>query len=139
MSASENQIYFLLQRAAHKLKVEADATLMESCGLTTAQAAVVMIIVENGPVTQKYLSKKLSQRESAITAMASRLVKAGFISKERSTSDARAYELTATELGRNALTASYSSFDHINRRIDENISANEMNKLAKSLIKILKI
>ncbi len=137
MSASKNRIYFLLQRAAHRLKTEADAVLAEACGLTTAQAAVMTIVAEDGPVTQKHVAVKLSQRESAITAMAARLVKAGFISKVRSETDSRAYALEITDAGRNALQETRAAFGTINAKLDADINSTEMDVLAGQLEKIL--
>jgi DNA-binding MarR family transcriptional regulator len=138
MSASKNRIYFLLQRAAHRLKTEADGSLLEACGLTTAQAAVMTIVAEDGPVTQKHIASALAQRESAITAMASRLVKAGFITKNRSTTDSRAFDLTITEAGETALSATRTAFGEINAKLDADISAVEMDVLAQQLQKILR-
>ncbi len=137
MSASKNRIYFLLQRAAHRLKTEADGQLVETCGLTTAQAAVMTIVAEDGPVTQKHIALTLSQRESAITAMASRLVKAGFITKTKSTTDSRAFGLSITESGETALSATRKAFGEINAKLDADISSVEMDTLASQLQKIL--
>ncbi len=137
MSASKTRIYFLLQRAAHRLKTEADAALMRDCGLTTAQAAVMTIVAEHGPVTQKYVAQTLSQRESAITTMAGRLVKAGFIAKTRSSTDSRAFELTITDAGRRALDITRSTFGVINATLDQQIDPAEMQTLALQLDKIL--
>ena len=137
MSASKTRIYFLLQRAAHRLKTEADAALMRDCGLTTAQAAVMTIVAEHGPVTQKYVATTLSQRESAITAMASRLVKAGLISKSRSAADSRAFELAITAEGERALATTRSTFGAINAVLDEQIPDPDMQALASNLEKIV--
>lgn len=137
MSASENRIYFLLQRAAHRLKTEADAALKEEGGLTTAQAAVMAIIAQDGPVTQKHIAETLLQRESAITAMAARLLKAGYITKARSETDSRAWELRVTEAGEQAMAAMRVSFGRINGKLDGCISPGEMNALARHLERIL--
>ena len=137
MSASKTRLYFLLQRAAHRLKTEADAALMKDCGLTTAQSAVMMIIAEHGPVTQKYVAETLSQRESAITAMAGRLVKAGLITKTRSLRDSRAFELQITETGSEMLDISRLRFGEINAKLDQQIDEADMQGLASNLTKIL--
>lgn len=137
MSASKTRIYFRLQRAAHRLKTEADAALMRDCGLTTAQAAVLNIISEDGPVTQKHIASILSQRESAITAMAGRLVKSGLITKSRSETDSRAFELRITEAGANALQTTRTTFGAINAALDDKINAKDMDALADSLDKVL--
>ncbi|MEM6775427.1 MAG: MarR family transcriptional regulator [Pseudomonadota bacterium] len=133
MTASRTRIYFLLQRAAHRLKSCADAALLEAGGLSTAQAAVLTVIANNGPANQNFIARALSQRESAITAMGSRLKKAGYISKRRSRNDARAWELDLTDEGREALAQIRAPFDVINARLDRVFSEDELTMLAKML------
>lgn len=137
LSASKTRIYFQLQRAAHRLKVEADSVLAEAGGLTTAQAAIMSIIAKDGPVAQKYIAEKLSQRESAITAMAARLLKAGYITKIRSQADARAWELEVTDAGCQALDGIQKQFAKLNAKLDDKIDHSEMQRLASSLDKII--
>ena len=137
MSASKHRIYFLLQRAAHRLKTEADSALTEAGGLTTAQAAVMSIIATEGPVSQKHIADTLAQRESAITAMASRLLRSGYITKERSPKDARAWELQATEIGQLAMAKMHMPFNEINAKLDAAIDAAEMDKFAENLATVI--
>ena len=137
MSAEKKRLYFLLQRSAHRLKTKADAALREVGGLTTAQAAVMSIIVSDGPVTQKHIAGILVQRESAMTAMVARLLNAGFITKSRSTNDARAVQLSATAAGQRAVDDMRKPFDEINAALDRCIDSRDMGRLAEMLIKII--
>ena len=137
MPASEKRIYFMLQRAAHQLKINADASLSTAGGMTTAQAAVMSIVVSRGLVTQRELADTLSQRESAITAMAARLLKAGYIEKRRSSADARAWELSATDVGIQALSESSKAFDKINAILDRSLGVEGIDNLADILATII--
>ncbi|WP_108811485.1 MarR family transcriptional regulator [Sphingorhabdus sp. Alg231-15] len=137
MSASEHRLYFMLQRVAHRLKKSTDAALKQTAGLTTAQAAALSIIAKNGPVTQRFVADKLSQRESAVMTMANRLLAADYISRKRSASDGRAWELAVTPKGSTALSDISAPFGEINALIDESLSTDEIKKLAGSLGKIL--
>lgn len=137
MSASQHRIYFLLQRAAHQMKKDADAALKDTCGLTTAQAAALGIIVREGPVTQKQIALALGQRESAITTMAQRLVDAGFVTRSPSERDARAWSLAATPGGSQALKRSTKAFRGVNQRIDDAFSSREVESLARGLKRLL--
>lgn len=136
MSASQHRLYFLLQRAAHTLKTEADAALSDAGGLTTAQAAMMSIVAKDGPVSQKHIAETLSQRESAITAMSARLVKAGYISKVRSEADARAWSLEATPAGLDAIDRMRAPFNQINAKLDALLSEAEMANMATCLEQI---
>lgn len=137
MSASKHRIYFLLQRVAHRLKTEADAALAEACGLTTAQVAALSIIATEGPVTQRQVARSLSQRESAITTMATRLQKAGYVTRRRSSTDARAWELRATDSGRRALAKVRRPFGRINAVLDACFGPEEIEELAGRLEDVL--
>ncbi|MEM1146034.1 MAG: MarR family transcriptional regulator, partial [Pseudomonadota bacterium] len=106
-------------------------------GLSTAQSAVMTIIASRGPMTQKEVADTLSQRESAVTAMAGRLIKAGLVARERSSEDARAWQLTVTADGRAALKRVKVAFDKINAEIDQRIPEEEMSQLADNLSAII--
>ena len=137
MSASKHRLYFLLQLVAHRLKKRADGALKDSAGLTTAQAAVLSIIAKDGPVTQRFVADKLSQRESAVMTMVNRLLAADYISRQRSASDGRAWELTISANGLQALSNIKAPFALINDVLDKNIDAKDADRLAASLKKIL--
>lgn len=137
MSASEHRIYFLLQRVAHQLKTQADASLGAACGLTTSQAAALTVIAQRGPTNQKEVAHALAQRESAITTMAQRLLNAGFISRERSPTDARAWELDVTDAGRDALERARSAFAPVNAVLDACFTSDQVATLANGLSKVL--
>lgn len=137
MSAKDHKLYFLLQRVAHSLKKEADAALLESGGMSTAQAAVMTIIAEHDGVSQKYLAERLMQRESAITTMANRLLKAGYITRTRSDTDARAWVLKSAPAGMAALRAIRSPFGKINAVLDEAFEDADLDQLARSLERVL--
>ena len=137
MSASKHRLYFLLQRTAHGLKTRADAALSEAGGMTTAQSAVMSIVAKEGPVSQAYLASTLKQRESAMTSMVDRLMKAGYLDRERSPSDGRAWLLKATPYGRDALRAIRGPFQSINAILDESFEEADMNALAAGLTQVL--
>lgn len=118
MSASKYRLYFLLQRAAHKLRTESDNALMEAAGITTAQASVLRIVADGENINQRQLASVLQQRESAITAMIARLENANLMRRLRSPSDGRAWVLEVTQQGQQALQAIEKPFKDINRKID---------------------
>ncbi|MEM8918151.1 MAG: MarR family transcriptional regulator [Pseudomonadota bacterium] len=137
MSAKDHKLYFLLQRVSHRLKKEADAALLESGGMSTAQAAVMTIIAEEDGVSQKYLAERLMQRESAITTMANRLLKAGYITRTRSDTDARAWVLKPAPAGMAALRSIRSPFGEINAVLDEAFEDADLDQLARGLQRVL--
>jgi len=133
MSAHEERLYFLLQIAAHRLRTEADNTLMNAAGLTTAQVAVLNLIASSKQVKQRDLAKRLKQNESAITAMIARLMKAGLVSRQRSEKDARTWTLELTETGKKTLKRVKKPFDEINARLDRALGSKSASMLSKQL------
>ena len=137
MSASKHRLYFLLQTAAHRLKKKADAALVLAGSMTTAQAAAMLVIASEGPVSQRRIAGVLTLGESAITPMAARLVKAGYAVRERSASDNRVWQLSATEQGLNALTEIQASFDQVNDLIDGQLDDVEAANMAAALKNVI--
>ena len=133
MSASAQRIYFLLQIAAHQMKKAADARLIDAANLSTAQAAVLILVAESEPVTQKFLADRLKQNESAMTAMVNRLLKLGYLTRHRSETDGRAWQLRTTRKGKAALDKMRKPFGRINGKLDARLSEKEIATLAKSL------
>jgi len=123
---------------AHRLKKSADNRLIESTNMTTAQSAVMTLIVANQPVNQRYLATTLAQNESAITAMVSRLVKLGYVSKTKSETDGRAWLLEATEQGEAVLKDSGRSFDQVNQMIDSAFQGESTASFTNALNSLLK-
>lgn len=136
-AASQHRIYFLLQSVSHRLKKQADQLAMESGGMTTAQAAVLNIIIRDGSTSQAQVAKVLSQRESAITTMATRLLSAQYITRERSVEDRRTWVLKPTRKGRSALKKMMASLGQANDLLDEALSKKRMDSLAGCLADIL--
>ena len=137
MSAKDERFFFLLQMAAHRLKTKADAALVDAGGLTTAQTAMMAIIRAGGAVTQREVAKKLKQRESAVGAMTERLLKAGYITRTRSETDGRAWNLSTTKKGQMALDAMGETFAGINALIDEAFPGREMARVAEGLRRLI--
>jgi DNA-binding MarR family transcriptional regulator len=135
--ASQNRLYFLLQRTAHALKVRADTDLKDACGLTTAQIAALNLINERAPVAQNVIARELRQKESAITAMVKRLESRGLIKKKRSADDDRAWALEPTKKGMEALTAATPAFLEINALLDQHIPSSQAKTIAAALTEIL--
>lgn len=133
MKASELRLYHRLQLAAHRLHKTADRLLLEAADVTAAQAAVLAIAARNTSVTQRDVAELLGQNESAVTAMVARLVALGLLKRTRSASDGRAWLLSLSEQGRAARRKAQTAFASVNARIEANLSAAEIKRLAKYL------
>lgn len=118
MSAHERRLYFQLQRTAHRLQKIADRALLAAAGITTAQAAVLAIVAGTADATQRDVARTLGINESAMTALATRLVEMGLIERHRSPDDPRAWRMRVTPEGTEAARRATVAFAAINTMID---------------------
>lgn len=135
MSAQQHRLYHHLQITAHELKKAADRALADT-GLTTAQVAVLAVVAAEGPVAQRTLAHRLGVNESAVTAMARRLVDLGLLARELEESDARIRLLVLTPPGRAALDRAGSGFATVNAAADEALDPGEIEDLVGLLARL---
>lgn len=105
--------------------------------MTATQGAVLEVIAKNGPVSQRRVADILSQRESAMTPMMSRLLKAGHISKTRSSADRRAWQLQLTSQGAENLRKIRATFTNINALIDRELGLTGVDNVTAGLKTLL--
>lgn len=136
MTARESRLFFKLQMAAHLLQKIADQEIGTVSSLSTSQAAVLSILANKEGSNQKHIAQQLRQNESGITAMIARLERQGFVSKERSQTDGRAWELAITKSGQKELNATKEPFSRVNTLLEEMLTTGELAMLAEILEKI---
>jgi DNA-binding MarR family transcriptional regulator len=112
----DQRLFFLLQQAAHRLRVAADRRCLAAAGITTAQLGALFAVGEGGS-TQRELAERLGQRESAVTAMVTRLVEAGLVAKEPHPHEHRAVVLRLTTAGEEALTRVAPAIEEFTARL----------------------
>jgi MarR family transcriptional regulator, organic hydroperoxide resistance regulator len=135
MSASKSRLYHRLQLAAHRLQKSADRAVLAAAEITTAQAAV-LTLVAGGAVNQREVATQLGLNESAVTAMARRLLGMGLLERVRDEADARAWQLRLSDDGRTALKRIELPFRRINQTIETVLSPEEIAHFADYLQRI---
>jgi DNA-binding MarR family transcriptional regulator len=123
MAAPDRRVYFLLQRTAHALRLAADRRCLDAAGVTTAQLGALHVIARAPGCTQRHVAGELGQRESAITAMITRLSAAGLVSKAAHPAEHRAAALRTTAAGERALAAGSPAIEEFNAAIRETLGA----------------
>ncbi|GAA0952687.1 MarR family winged helix-turn-helix transcriptional regulator [Actinocorallia libanotica] len=115
MSESDQRLFFLLQRAAHRLRLDADRRCLAAAGITTAQLGALFAVHERaGGITQRELARTLGLRESAVTALAGRLAAAGLLTRRAHPDEHRAVVLELSAAGLAALHAARPEIDRFN-------------------------
>lgn len=111
MAEPDQRLFFLLQRAAHQLRVVADRRCLDAAGVTTAQLGTLFAVRERPGITQRQLAHTLGLRESAITALVGRLTAADLIARQAHPNEHRAVVLELTAQGRATLRAAQPEVD----------------------------
>lgn len=119
--AARRRAYFHLQVAAQRLRTAADRLFIEETGITTAQAAVLMLVADHAGCSQSLIAHSLGQRESAVTAMIGRLQAAELVERRPSRRDGRAWELWPTDRGAAALRRLDTALSTVNGYLDQAI------------------
>lgn len=135
-SARRARLYQKLQAASHCMQKTADRLVQEAGPLTTSQAAALSVVAGFASCNQRMIATQLGLNESAVTAMVTRLIRDGFLTRERSKTDARTWLLTLTSEGRTALQSVNGPFADINDRLESILSDDEINKLSDMLKRV---
>lgn len=130
--AGQRRLYFSLQRAAAVVKDLADERCRTKAGVTAAQAGTMFAVASADGITQREVARLLEQRESAVTTMVDRLMRAGFVARERSMQDRRAWALRLTPAGRDALAQVQDVLDGLNAELEDRLGG-QVEDLADAL------
>lgn len=131
----DQRLFFLLQQAAHRLRVAADRRCLAAAGITTAQLGVLFAVREGG-LTQRELAEQLGQRESAVTAMVARLVEAALVAKDPHPNEHRAVVLHLTAAGEQALARVGPVIEEFNARLRAVLGADGFRETAEAVGKL---
>ncbi|MDC2954657.1 MULTISPECIES: MarR family winged helix-turn-helix transcriptional regulator [Streptomyces] len=133
MSEPDQRLYFLLQRAAHRLRTAVDRRCLAVAGVTTAQVGALFAVQDRPGATQQELAGELGLRESAVTALVGRLTMAGLLSKQAHPSQHRAVVLELTDAGADALRAARPEIDRFNAQLRELLGEDGFVRTAEAL------
>ncbi|HEX5565973.1 MAG TPA: MarR family winged helix-turn-helix transcriptional regulator [Streptomyces sp.] len=114
---SDQRLFFLLQRAAHTLRLAAGRRCPATAGVTTAPLGALFAVRDRPGLTQQELARTLGLRESAVTPLIGRLTAAGLVAKSAHPREHRAVVLELTDTGAAALRAAGPEIDRFNAEI----------------------
>jgi DNA-binding MarR family transcriptional regulator len=132
-------LYHQLQLAAAHLRALADRMGAEAAGVSGAQAGALLAIAAKPGATQRAVAQALGQGEAAFTTMVARLVAAELVCRQHGSLDTRAWALTLTPKGEEALLKIKNGLQSMNRLIDQELSPQEKEELTRSLSRLAKV
>ncbi|MFI6442269.1 MarR family winged helix-turn-helix transcriptional regulator [Streptomyces sp. NPDC050759] len=129
----DQRLYFLLQRAAHRLRTTADRRCLAAAGVTTAQLGALFAVHDEAGITQQQLARTLGLRESAVTGLVGRLTAAGLLAKRPHPREHRAVVLELTDAGTDALRAARPEIDRFNAELREALGDDGFTRAATAM------
>lgn len=134
--AKKLYLYHQLQLAAENLRVRADRGAIAAAGVTGAQAGALLAIAAKPGSTQRVVASALGQGESAFATMVARLESAELVCRQRDPQDPRAWALTLTPKGDEALKRIKENLLEMNRLIAQALSPQEQAVLVVALSRL---
>ncbi|MCO1657651.1 MarR family winged helix-turn-helix transcriptional regulator [Pseudonocardia humida] len=119
MADPDQRLFFLLQRAAHTLRLAADRRCLAAAGITTAQLGALYAVRDQPGTTQRQLARTLGLRESAVTGLVGRLVAADMLTRGAHPDEHRAVVLELSTRGTEALAAVQPEVDRFNAELHD--------------------
>lgn len=114
---SDHRLFFLLQRAAHNLRLTADRRCLAAAGVTTAQLGALFAVQDQPGLTQQQLARTLGLHQSAVTSLVGRLTAAGLLARSAHPQQHRAVVLELTDAGTAALRSAGPEMDRFNTEV----------------------
>jgi len=126
---------FLLVRAARGMKKALD-TELNKFGLTSSQQTILSLLNKKDGASLSEIGKSVFLDKPAITGLADRLEKDGFVERRRTSSDRRVIQLFLSEKGRLLIHQTDSIASAVDQRIIKFLSESELSNLRNILNKI---
>lgn len=126
---------FLMVRAARAMKKALDFEL-NKFGLTSSQQTILSLLKKKDGLSLSEIGKSVFLDKAAITGLADRLEKDGFVERRRDSPDRRVIQLFLSEKGRRLIRKTDSIVTAVDHRIINFLPESELSKLRNMLINI---
>ncbi|WP_433492002.1 MarR family winged helix-turn-helix transcriptional regulator [Nocardia grenadensis] len=122
-----------IQQVAHSLRKKSDHLLIDSAGVTTAQAGILSVIADDPGCSQRDIARRLRLGESALVTAMGRLRGAGLVERRVSDQDPRAAALFLTAQGRETIGRAQETYGVLNGLVLEALGVDGRARLAELL------
>jgi len=123
-------------RMAQIASFQSFARHTQSVGLSPGRFAALILIDRNPGISQTALARAIGSDKSTLTPVLDNLVRRGLISRVRTRSDRRLYELSLTDEGRRAVRAMQELAQRHESELDAIVGPRERAQFVKTLRKI---
>lgn len=136
MISIEDTIGFRVVRTARGMKKALESRLLSEVGVTAAQHLVLSTLALEDGLPLSEIGKRVFLDKPAITGLADRLEKDGFVTRKRHNTDRRVIHLFLTAKGRSILSRINSIVEEVDSSFLGLLSSSEVNQFREILDRI---
>ena len=133
----DKRLFYLMNRAQHKMFKFADIESENRIGLSVTQSAALMFISKNEGCLQKSLSDATGLNQSAVTGLIGRMNKNGLIERKPCSEDGRAHRLYLSDYGKEKLPEIFPLIGELNTKLEAKFSDEELDVVARFLNNVI--
>ena len=122
-----------IQQVSHSLRKKSDRLLIDSAGVTTAQAGMLAVVADDPGCSQRDIARRLRLGEAAVVAAVGRLLNARLVERRVSDQDPRAAALSLTARGIATVGRAQQTYGVINGLVLEALGAEGRARFAELL------
>jgi len=133
----DNRIFFLLTKTENAMNMYIKQQFAKAgVRVTPGQLGILFLLKGKNGQTMTELSHLLGTDNSAVTRAVDRLEKNGFVERNNSENDRREYRITITETGIAETVMVKRVIATINKKIENEFPAGELDEFKKTLVKM---
>ena len=134
--AVDRRLYLLIEIAARRLQREADRRLRAEANVSSAQAAVLFLLLRRGERRMGAIGETLALGAPAVTGLVDRMAKAGLVTRRRDPGDRRGAVVDLTEAGRQAGERADATLRALNQELSDELGEADADILHAALTRL---
>ncbi len=123
-------------RAKANRRIEQEMSARGIEGIATSHGDILYALFHTPKLTMAEIAQKIGRDKSTVTALVDKLVKLGYVTKERSPEDSRVIHVTLTSKGTELMPVFEEISQEIIKIFYQNITEAEKEQLVKTLEKV---
>lgn len=133
----EKRLFFLLDRTHHRLFSDLDRFTRHQHRIPLAQLTGLWALHPDTPVNMVTMGRRMGLKNSAITGLVRRMQSNGLVEQQRSVTDARAFEISMTDQGKEIRERAKPMIKALNDSLTAGFSDEEIQVVLRFLNSVL--
>lgn len=133
----DNRLFFLINKAQHRVFKFANSKSEQSLGVSVTQVAALLYVANSEGCSQKDLSGALGLKSPAVTGLVSRMEKNGLVERRPCSEDGRALQIYLTRAGQGKLPTIFPLIEELNASLVAGFNDDEIEVVVRFLNQVL--